>query len=150
MKKLKNGRRVLTGQVTSNTYDGLENRIQLNDGLFTTGYRIVSFKISPLTPTTSAEVMAKITTEPKSTVTNWYWQDVQELAWAFWGSDKYLNTYMELREDNMAIEDLWISAYNSVDDDLAINYEIVLEKYEFPAWTGAGVLVENLSQAGPQ
>ena len=148
MKKI--GTTVLTGQVTSNTYNGSENRIQLFDGKYTTGYRIVSFKVSPLTPTTSAEVMAKITTEPKSTVTNWNWQDVQELAWAYWGQDKYLNTYQNLREDNMCIEDMHISAYNAVDDDLAINYEIVLEKYEFPAWVGTGFLVENLSQAGPQ
>ena len=29
-------------------------------------------------------------------------------------------------------------------------YYIVLQKYEFPAWTGAGFLVENLGQGGPQ
>ena len=54
-----------------------------------------------------------------------------------------------IRPDNMVVEDLWISAY-STSESGDLNYEITLEKYEFPAWTGAGVLVENLSQAGPQ
>ena len=49
----------------------------------------------------------------------------------------------------MAIEDLWIGVYSTGDETL-INYYMELEKWEFPAWTGAGILVENISQAGPQ
>tara|TARA_Y100001938_G_scaffold142478_1_gene213782 strand:+ start:973 stop:1422 length:450 start_codon:yes stop_codon:yes gene_type:complete len=149
MKKMK-GTKTLTGQIQSGTYQGSANRIQLFDGKFTTGYRIIEFKIAPITPTFSREAQGKLATEPKSTVTNWHWDDIQELAWTYWGQDKYLNTYTNLRADNLVIEDLYISVYDETGDNITWNYEITLEKYEFPAWTGAGVLVENLSQAGPQ
>jgi hypothetical protein len=150
MKKIKAGRKVLTGRILEGTYNGPENRIQLFDGKFTTGYRIVSFQIAPVNPALGNEIIGKLTTEPKSTVTQWFWEDVQELAWCHWGQDKYQDTFTNIREDNMVIEDLWISIYNETFDGATVNYEIILEKYEFPAWTGAGVLVENLSQAGPQ
>tara|TARA_Y100001938_G_C8076712_1_gene426562 strand:+ start:1720 stop:2169 length:450 start_codon:yes stop_codon:yes gene_type:complete len=149
MKKI-GGTKTLTGQVQSGTYQGSANRIQLFDGKFTTGYRIIEFKIAPITVTFSREAQGKLATEPKSTVSQWHWDDVQELAWAYWGQDKYLDTYMNIRADNMVIEDLYLSVYDETGDNVTWNYEITLEKYEFPAWTGAGVLVENLSQAGPQ
>ena len=148
-KRVKGGTRVLTGQIKSGTYDGVPNRIQLFDGEFTTGYRIVDFKIAPITITFSREANAKITTEPKSTVTQWHWDDVQELAWAYWGQDKYLDTRSWTRPDNMAVEDLYVSVYDQTGDGVTWNYQITLEKYEFPSWDGAGILVGNLSQAGP-
>ena len=150
MKRVKGGRKVLTGQIIEGTYNGSENRIQLFDGKFTTGYRSVSFKITPRTPVSPDLVIGKLSTVPLSTVTVWEWQDVRELAWAKWSADKYFDEYENLREDNMVIEDLYISTYNSTTDQSAINYEIILDKYEFAAWDGAGILVENLSQAGPQ
>ena len=150
MKRVKGGRKVLTGQIIEGTYNGSENRIQLFDGKFTTGYRSVRFKITPRTPVSPDLVIGKLSTVPLSTVTVWEWQDVRELAWAKWSADKYFDEYENLREDNMVIEDLYISTYNSTTDQSAINYEIILDKYEFAAWDGAGILVENLSQAGPQ
>ena len=48
----------------------------------------------------------------------------------------------------MVIEDLWISDYSTA-DNRTVNYYIVLEKYEFTAWDGAGTMVRNQSQAGP-
>lgn len=150
MKRIKDGRRVLTGTITEGTYSGSENRIQLFDGKFTTGYRVVSFTIAPASPTASQELVAKLSTEPKSNVTTWFWNDVQEIAWAHWGADKYHDSWANIRKDNMLVEDLWISAYNETLDASSVNYEIILEKYSFPAWDGAGILVENLSQAGPQ
>ena len=145
------GRRVLTGQIDTGTYNGLENRIQLFDGLFTTGYRIVSFRIAPELPTGSYEIIAKLSTEPKSAIVNWNWSDVQQVAWVGWNISNSSTDLMHVnvREDNMVIEDLWISSYTT-GEAIKINYEIILEKYTFPAWEGAGVLVENLSQAGPQ
>ena len=150
MKRVKGGRKIMRGQINAGTYNGSENRIQLFDGKFTTGYRILSFKIAPISPATSQEMIGKLTTEPKASISAWYWEDIQELAWAHWGADKYQDSWSNVRDDNMVIEDLWISIYNETLDGSSCNYEIVLEKYEFPAWDGAGILVENLSQGGPQ
>lgn len=150
-KRIKDGRRVLTGQILTGTYQGAENRIQLFDGLFTTGYRIVSFRIAPQLPTGSFEILSKLSTEPKAVIYEWNWQDVQELAWHGWNISNSASDlfYVNLREDNMVIEDLWISAYTT-GEAISVNYEIILDKYSFPAWDGAGILIENLSQAGPQ
>tara|TARA_Y100000004_G_scaffold191426_1_gene250207 strand:- start:89 stop:547 length:459 start_codon:yes stop_codon:yes gene_type:complete len=147
----KKGRRVLMGDLETGTYNGLENRIQLFDGKFTTGFRIVEFKIAPTGPTNPLEIISKISTEPKSNLAEWRWRDVKELAWASWNAptNSRHTLYVNIRDENMVVEDLWISAYTP-GEGTTLNYEITLEKYEFPAWTGAGVLVENLSQAGPQ
>ena len=150
MQRIKEGRKVLTGTITEGTYDGPENRIPLWDGSFKTGYRIVSFKIAPVAPATAQEIIGKLTTVAKSTVTAWQWNDVQELAWAHWGADKYQDDYSNIREKNMVIEDLWISTYNETVDQADVNYEIILEKYSFADWDGAAILVENLAQGGPQ
>lgn len=148
MKRAKSGRRVLTGTITSNasTY----NRIQLFDGKFTTGYRIVNFKMAPHSPQTSAEAMGKLATATVGSADHWHWEDVRELAWTFWGADKYQDDYLTIRPDNMVIEDLYLYVYDATGDGTTMNYLIELEKYEFPAWDGAGILVENLSQAGPE
>ena len=148
----KKGRRVLMGQIDTGTYNGSENRIQLFDGKFTTGYRITSLRVAPESPASTAEFVFKVSTEPKSNIASFNWQDVQEVAWATvmvplgYGNGEQT----QIRDDNMAIEDLYISAYTTSASTLKINYELVLEKYEFTSWTGAGFLVENLSQAGPQ
>ncbi len=85
MKLVKSGKRVLMGQIQTGTYQGSENRIQLFDGKFTTGYRVVAFEIAPETPTTSVEIMSGLSTEPKSGIADWDWNDVQEIGWAGWG-----------------------------------------------------------------
>ncbi len=149
MKRVKGGRKVLTGQITEGTYDGQENKITLFDGKFTTGYKLISFQIAPVSPNSSQEISAKLSTQPKSTVTTWFWQDVEEIAWAHWGADKYQDSFSNVREDTMIVEDLYISAYNETIDGAYVNYEIILEKYEFNAWDGAATMVRNNSQSGP-
>lgn len=151
MKRVQNGRRVLMGKVDTGTYNGTENRIHLFDGKFTTGYRVVSFRIVPGAPLTATEFMAKLSTEPKSTISTLDMSDVQEIAWAQAGvSTSFLFNNMEwIRDDNMVIEDLWISSYTTGTSPVDLNYEIVLEKYSFASWDGAGILVENLAQGGP-
>jgi len=150
MKRTTDGRRVLTGQIDTGTYDASENKIHLFDGKFTTGYRIVEFVITPQTPTGSAEYISTLSTEPKSTISQWNWDDIQELAWGSYNTPiaSRFGFQYEIRPENMVIEDLWINAYTTGEAAL-LNYMIVLDKYSFPSWDGAGILVENLSQGGP-
>jgi hypothetical protein len=150
MKRIKAGRKVLTGQVTTSTYSGNENRLQLFDGKFTTGYRIVDVRIAPDFPSTGEELVGKLTTEPDSSLGSWDFSDVEQLAWFTWGvplGSRYTES-MLIREDNMAVQDLWIQVYNP-SEAVTVNYYIVLEKYEFTAWDGAATMVKNLSQSGP-
>lgn len=149
MKRIPKGIKTLTGQITNNSYDGSENRIQLFDGKFTTGYKILQFKVAPKIPSTAQEVTAKLSTNPKSTVTEWNWSDVEEVAWAFWASDQATlqSDYSNIRDDSIIVEDLWVSAGGA---DAEVNYEITLEKYSISDYDGAINLIRNNSQAGPQ
>ena len=148
-KRIPDGYKTLTGQITNNTYNGSENRIHLFDGTFTTGYRIMDFKVAPNVPSTSQEITAKLSTNPKSTVTEWNWGDIEEVAWGFWASDQATlqSYYSNIREDSIIVEDLWISAGGA---DGTINYEITLQKLSISDNDGALNLIRNNSQAGPQ
>ena len=146
----KGGNKVVMGQLDTGTYNGSKNRIQLFDGKFTTGYRIVEFRVAPKSPASTAEYLAKVSTEPKSNISEFNWDDVEEVAWATvmvplgYGNGEQSN----IRNENMAIQDLYISAYTTSGSTLQLNYELVLEKYEFDAWDGAATLVRNRSQSG--
>jgi hypothetical protein len=151
MKRVKNGTRVLMGNITTGTYSGSENRIQLFDGKFTTGFRVVDFQIAGDFPMAADDLSAVISTEPLSALGQWDWSDVQQVAWSSalsFGAASIFDHRTILRPDNMAIEDLWINSYTT-GEQTVMNYKIILEKYTFAAWDGAGILVENLSQAGP-
>lgn len=147
MARIKGGRKVMTGQITEGTYSGNENKITLFDGRFDTAYKLISFKIAPVSPNSSQELMAKLSTEPKSTITTWFWNDIEEVAWAHWGTDKYQDDYSNIRDDTMIVEDLWISAYNETIDGALVNYEIILEKHKIDMWDGASIMVRNQSQS---
>lgn len=148
-KKSKEGRKVFTGRITEGTYNGSENKIQLFDGRFDTAYELISFKIAPVSPTVSQELIGKLTTQPNSNVTTWAWENVEEVAWAHWGTDKYQDDYSNIRDECMIVEDLYVSAYNETLDGAGVNYEIILEKKKVTAWEGAAILVRNNSQSGP-
>ena len=151
MKKL--ARYVVRGQVTPEDSGG--NRIQLFDGLFTTGYRITRFELSIADRDNTSTVVCsgKLSTEPSQDNTTWDWSNVEELAWASssWDANGLGNATpfpTVIDPDNMIIEDVFISAFSGAQGVL-VNYLIEFEKYEFTSWDGAATLVRNLSQAGP-
>ena len=147
--KIKDGLKVMTGTVVEGTYDGNENKIQLFDGRFDTAYKLISFKIAPVSPTLAQELIGKLSTQPKSNVTAWNWADIEEVSWAHWGTDKYQDDYSNVRDDTMIVEDLYISAYNETIDQAEVNYEIILQKMKIEAWDAASIMVRNNSQSGP-
>jgi len=151
IKRIKDAYKIVRGQVTGNTYSGTENKIHLFDGKFTTGWKLVSFKIAPKAPLDASNTECILSTEPKSTLGSWDWGDVQEIAWATWhigaGYDGSL-VYSNIADDNLIIQDLWIRAYDA-GEAKQVNYEIELEKYDISSWDGAAALVRNNAQSGP-
>ena len=150
MKRVKGGTKIVRGSILPNTYQNVYNKIQLFDGKFTTGYRVVRFEVALERPPTAAEFVAKLSTEPKSTIDTWDWSDVQEIAWARWNAPATGNPGYQviIDNENMIVEDLWISNYSG-HESYEIQYLIELEKYEFTAWDGAATMVKNNAQAGP-
>jgi len=143
IKRVKEGRKVLRGIVGVNTYD---TRLHLFDGRFTTGYRVVEFRIIPTEPQGTSEIQAVLTTKERGSVPSaWNLSFKSHVAFAGWGfpiGSRYSETEL-IVDGNMAIEDLWLSCYQATGDDTEMNYYIVLEKYTFPAWDGTGVMAEN-------
>ena len=151
MKRVKGGTKVITGKITMNTYNGQENRIQLFDGKFTTGYRVKDFRICPKSPQNQEEVVAVVSTEPRSGVpSSLDFSNNEEVAYSLWNvpNQTAFSSWDLILPNNMAVMDLYVACYTTGDDDY-LNYYLELEKYEFTAWDGAGTLVRNQSQAGP-
>ena len=126
-------------------------RLQLFDGKYTTGYRVVKFTITPTAPVGTYEYQAKLDTKPAGSSfsgATWDWTSNTEIGWVCWGapSNNQINFNSFIDPENMVIEDLFIELYASSDIGPA-NYMIELQKYEFPAWDGAAFLVANHSQA---
>jgi len=139
----------MRGQIAENV-NGKE--LQIFDGRFDTGYKILEFYIAPSDPTASNEIIAKLhTSSTTPSIAVWNWADVQEIAWASWGISTSGSgaDFFLLDHDNMIIENLYLSSYNTVEAG-ELNYYITLQKYKIAAWDGALNLVTNLSQAGPQ
>ena len=151
MKPIKGKRRVVRGVLDTGTYQGIENKIQLFDGKFNTGWKIERFEVANTAPAANGEFAAMISTQPTSGLGQWNFSDVEQFAWAGWNLPNTSNgeQFSLIDEDNMAVEDLWIQAYTT-GEATTMNYYIVLQKYEFDSWDGAGVMVKNQSQAGPQ
>ena len=150
-KRKKIGEYIIRGQINCNTYNGSKNRIQLFDGRFDTGYQVKEFIICPKFPSVTGEFVAKLCTEPESTIAEFHWDDVRQQAWATWGVpiSSRAQEFNLVPRNSLVIEDLWLSIYTTESDpsNVLCNYYILMEKYEIDAWDGAAALVENLSQA---
>ena len=145
MKRDKKGDLVLMGQVPGNT----KKRFQLFDGKFTTGYRVVEFKIQDHAATGSYEQAGLLSTTEKAVTLFWDWADVEEIGWSGYqapNKETQSSEVMMIRPDNMIIEDLYMSIY-SVTDNRFVNYYIRLEKYKFEAYDGATAMIRNNSQS---
>lgn len=149
-KRIKGGRKVMRGQIQTGTYGGNSNHIQLWDGKFTTGYKIVEFRIMPSNPDSAQEYTSKLSTEPNSTIGLVDFGDVEQFAWCTWGEPSSAAADRTIiDESHMVVQDVWISGYTTGTSPVPLNYYIVMEKYEFTAWDGAATMVRNLSQSGP-
>ena len=115
-------------------------KIPLFDGRFDTGYRIVGFKVAAVDTdnTSSKAYFGKV-----ATVGNlghqWKWDNQNELAWSVMSWDANASAapghFSNWDEDALIIEDLFV--YGDESGNLAMNYEVVLVKYEFSDWKGA-------------
>ena len=131
MKKI--GEYTVKGNILSPGTGGASKRIQLFDGRFDTGYRVVRFEIMTQDPIfNNIEFTAKLTTrENGDRLFNWQHND--QIAWAFGEDTIYLKDVID--PENLVVEDLHI--YAATSSEVLVNYLIVMEKYEFSDWKGA-------------
>lgn len=126
--------------------DQTTKKIQLFDGRFDTGFKVVEFIVASNTLTVGRESYGTLSTE-YFTNDLWDWSDNIQIAWA---ASQFVNDggqgpFTLVDPDNLVVEDLYIRGLESGDGTL--NYFIRLEKYDITDWQGALSMVRNKSQA---
>ena len=133
---------------------GTPCRINLFDGRFDTGYRVIEFQIwgSDYDSSTGPDCVGKLATDIGVTTAAADFMaadDNREIAWAgVAGSTDALNApdFRAIDPDNLIVQDLYVFVRNANSDTSPVNYLIKLEKYEFTEWRGALAMVRNTSQ----
>ena len=128
--------------------------IPLFDGRFDTAYRVVDFKIwsSSFDSSSAPDVCGKLSkNDDGSTGSSNFMRadDGNQVAWAASaGSTDGGLGFGEgpvIDPDNLIVEDLYVYGRSAAADD-AINYLVVMEKYEITDWQGALAMARDRAQ----
>lgn len=126
-------------------------RIRLQDGDFTTGFRVASFRIWPGGwATDSADCFGILSTVEDSTL-NAFNPDAGEntqIAWAANGttvSEEITSEFSLIDPDHLVVDDLHIA----VRGDVGTNYMITMEKYSIDEWKAALAMARKSSAGEP-
>jgi len=154
MKKI--GEYTARGIVTeTETEAGLPQLISLNDGLFTTGYRVIGFRIwaSTYDSSSSPDCVGKLSKNDLgiTTAANFFRaDDDNQIAWAAsaGSSDGGLGFAESpvIDKDNLIIEDLYVYVRTTGTAGNAINYLVEFEKYQITDWQGALTMARDKAQ----
>jgi hypothetical protein len=148
MKKI--GMYTCRGQVTeAESEAGTPAMINLFDGRFDTGYRVTEFYIWGANASSSSnpDVSGKLSTSNnvESGVAFFNADDSREIAWgsSAGSTDTFFNAPPGaiIDPENLIIEDLYVYARTA--GSVAVNYLIVMEKYEFSNWRGALAMAKD-------
>ena len=153
MKKI--GEYTARGIITEDdTAAGNPQRIPLFDGSFKTAYRVTEFYIwgATFSNSTQPDVMGKLSKNDDGVTSNVNFfraDDDNQIAWSGsnGGSDAYIQpTPFIVDPDNLVVEDLFVYARTAGTSDVAINYLVIMEKYEITDWQGALAMARDRAQ----
>lgn len=131
--------------------DGSEEKIQLFDGRFDTAYKITSFKIAT-GDASDPDITGRVTTEPgldSSIQGFWNWSDQRQIAWAAvnGATDVFGYDFQAfVDEDNLIVEDCFVSFRFASANTNRVNYMITFEKYDITDSLGVLTMIRNRSQ----
>ena len=136
------------------TTSGEPQKITLFDGLFTTGYRVVDFKIwsSDYNSSSNPDCIGKLSKNPFGSTgapTFFRADDDNQIAWATsaGSGDGGLGFGDSIIDpDNLVVEDLYVYARTSGTSTNAINYLVIMEKYNISDWQGALAMARDKAQ----
>ena len=132
--------------------DGVETKIVLDDGDFTTGYRLVEFRVAT-GDQSHPDLTARVTTEPGlSTDVDgfWDWSDNRQVAWASTDGATdiaAIRDFSLVDPDNLIIQDAYVAFRFVSSTGTFANYFMRFEKYDITDSQGALAMVRNRSQA---
>lgn len=143
----KSGNFIVRGQTTE--LQGPE-KIQLFDGTYKSGFRIVDFQISSKGIFTSEEVQGKITTDlVDADIPQFNWQDTREVAWACTdmvagGTRQPVQSVIDT--SMILVEDLFVYVHNNLSTGSEVNFLIELEPVNLKEYEYAMSFIQNRSQ----
>jgi len=133
----------------------VEEKIVLDDGRFNTGYVVTGFQIYPNnftggSPSTTSGIGRLATESGLPTVRENF---IDAALNTFVAADAITGGFENVTQDarsfidpdNLIVQDLFITILNAA--DVAMNYMITFDKYEFTDWKGALAMTRNKSQA---
>ena len=152
MKKI--GQYTARGIVTEDdTSGGNPQLIPLFDGSFKTAYRVIEFHIWPgsINNSSNADVLGKLSKNDDGVLTTanfWRADDDNQIAWAgiTGGGDAINQPFNLVDPDNLIVEDLYVYGLTAGSTTVAINYMVIMEKYEITDWQGALAMARDRAQ----
>lgn len=138
------------------TEAGLPQLVQLFDGKFSTGYRVVDFKVwsASYDSSNNADCIGKLSKNPDGVTAAadfFRADDDNQVAWATSGGgadSAALETLGQaiIDPDNLIIEDLYVYVRNAGGNTIKINYLITMEKYDITEARGALTMARDRAQ----
>lgn len=146
MRLNKNGNAVLRG--TAIEIDG-PKEINLFDGTYRHGWRLIEFKIASEGFFTSEEVQGIISTQGEAFANIWNWDDQTQVGWA--ATDMVAGgtrqTVFSLVDSSMIIVDnLFVNVNNNKGPSDPVNYYIEIQPVDLKAYEYAMAYIQNESQ----
>jgi len=131
--------------------DGTEVRVNLFDGSYTTGYKLVEFVIFG-GDAASTDCSGRVTTQegvPSGVNDFWNAGDNRQIAWSGANGATDIITYDSFSlvdPENLVIEEVYVGIRTPHGTTNRINYYMKFDKYELPPYRGSLAMVENRSQ----
>ena len=143
MKKI--GMHVARGKV----FDGETARVNLFDGDYSTGYKLIEVYCAGSSPSASnSDSWLTVATEEEALDAEWHWDDTRQIAW----TGSHVTTFgggyepnMVVDPDNMIIEDVYVYG-NTALSGTFVNYMLVFEKYKLDEFQGIVNMIQNSAQ----
>ena len=135
------------------TEAGNPQKIPLFDGSFETGYKVVEFKIwgSTFSSGSEGDALGKLSKNDDGVTSHTNFlraDDDNQIAWASSqaDTDHFITAPSIVDPDNLVVEDLYVYARTRGTNTNAINYLVVMEKYEIDDWQGALAMARDRAQ----
>lgn len=149
----RSGNFVLRGQTTEQDHlNGLTKHVNVNDGTYKAGFRVVDFRISSENKTSAGECMAIVALADDAidgSADHWDWEEQRQIAWA--SSDSQVTSierdlFSLCDSSIVVVDELYIFVHHAAGTSYKVNYYLELEPVDLKQYEYAMNYIQNKSQ----
>jgi len=149
----RSGNFVLRGQTREQDYlNGLVKHINVNNGTYKAGFRVVDFRISSENKTSAGECMGIVTLSEDAitgSADHWDWAEQRQIAWA--SSDSQVTSierdlFSLCDSSVVVVDELYVIVHHAAGTQYRVNYYLELEPVDLKAFEYAMNYIQNKSQ----